>query len=146
MGDLAKELNTSFKNEWIKVGLNIIYTGHWFQQISEKELAPYDLSPQQYNVLRILRGAGTAITVNTVKERMLQKTPNTTRLMDKLSNKGLIDRCRSENDRRTVYVKITSKGLDLLNEIILDEEMTLLRSKITEEEAKTLNRLLDKLR
>ncbi|MBN4082872.1 winged helix DNA-binding protein, partial [bacterium AH-315-A23] len=86
-----------------------------------------------------------ALTVKIVKERMIQKSPNSTRLMDKLCDKRLIERSRCENDRRVVYVKITTKGLQLLDHINIhefDEHM----NAITESEAKTLNRILDKIR
>lgn len=146
MGDFSKDIQSTFANEWIKAVLNITYTANHLKQIGEKQFAPYGISPQQYNVLRILRGAKTAITVNTVKSRMVEKTPNTTRLMDKLCSKSLIERSRSETDRRTVYVKITPEGLDLLNQISIPNNQLDFSKTITEAEAKTLNDILDKLR
>ena len=100
---------------------------------------------QQYNVLRILRGANKAITVNSVKERMVQKSTNSTRLMDKLCTKKLIERMRCENDRRVVYVKITDIGLSLLEAINMEEFDTYM-NVLNLKEAKELNRLLDKVR
>ena len=145
MGNLEKDLNTAFKDEWVKALLNIKYTSGWFDQLGHKALAPYNISEQQYNILRILRGAKKAITVNTVRDRMVQKSPNITRLMDKLCEKALIDRTRCENDRRVVYVKIAEPGLKLLDDIDLSSFDTPLR-KISEAEARELNRILDKLR
>lgn len=110
-------------------------------------MAKYEISMPQFNILRILRGAKTALNVQTVKDRMIEKSPNTTRLMDKLIDKGLIDRIRCESDRRVVYVNITEFGLKLLSEI--DEELdqtSLFPSSLTDEEADTLSDLLDKLR
>jgi len=76
---------------------------------------------------------------------MIQKSPNATRLMDKLSDKGFIERTRCENDRRVVFIKITKKGLSLLEKINMNQFDDILKT-LTEEEAKTLNTLLDKLR
>ena len=108
-------------------------------------LIEFNISVQQYNILRILRGAGKEITVKTVKTRMIQKSPNSTRLMDKLCQKNLIERRRCEQDRRLVYVAISNKGLKLLKAIKIDELQSEMDS-ITEEEAKTLNKILDKIR
>jgi DNA-binding MarR family transcriptional regulator len=145
MGDLAKEINSKFANERVKALLNIKYTAGWLDQIGAEIMKPYKISEQQYNILRILKGAGKAITVNEVKERMIQKSPNTTRLMDKLFDKQLIIRTRCENDRRVVYVKITKDGTSLLDKISMAKFDDLLKA-LSEKEAKTLNTLLDKIR
>ncbi|HKJ07341.1 MAG TPA: MarR family transcriptional regulator [Flavobacteriaceae bacterium] len=145
MGDFAEEIQSTFPNEKIKAILNIKFTASYLDNLINTWLRPYNISEQQYNILRILKGAGKAITVKNVKDRMIQKSPNSTRLMDKLCDKKLISRSRCENDRRVVYVKITKKGLQLLNEIKL-EKLNELASKISEDEAQRLNKLLDKLR
>jgi MarR family 2-MHQ and catechol resistance regulon transcriptional repressor len=145
MGDLAKEINSKFPNQKVKALLNIKYTASWLDQIGNEILKPYKISEQQYNILRILRGAEKAITVNEVKDRMIQKSPNATRLMDKLYDKQLIERTRCENDRRVVYIKIKKKGDELLEKINIKEFDDVLKV-LTEQEAKTLNTLLDKIR
>ena len=145
MGNLGKDIQSTFKNEWTKALINIKYTANWLDNIGIELMKPYKISIQQYNVLRILRGAKKAITVNSVKERMIQKSPNSTRLMDKLCEKGLIERTRCENDRRVVYVEINSNGLKLLEEIKI-EEFDQHMHILSEKEAKELNRLLDKIR
>ena len=145
MGDLGKDIKSTFTNERLKALLNIKYTANWLDQIGAAILKPYQISEQQYNILRILRGAGKAITVNEVKERMIQKSPNATRLMDKLCEKKLIDRRRCENDRRVVFIQINRKGLDLLDKIDMKELDDCL-NVLTEDEAVTLNRILDKIR
>lgn len=145
MGDLGKEINSKFANQKQKALLNIKYTASWLDQIGTEIMKPHKISEQQYNILRILRGAVKAITVNEVKERMIQKSPNTTRLMDKLCDKKLIQRTRCENDRRVVYVKITKDGMSLLEKINMAKFDDVLRA-LTEQEAKTLNTLLDKIR
>ncbi|MGI9530784.1 MarR family winged helix-turn-helix transcriptional regulator [Lutimonas sp.] len=145
MGDLGKEINSKFPNQKVKALLNIKYTASWLDQIGNRLLKPYNISEQQYNILRILRGAKKEIMVAEVKERMIQKSPNSTRLMDKLCEKGLIERSRCENDRRVVFVKISKKGLSLVEKIDLSEFDSHL-NRLTENEAKTLNELLDKIR
>jgi DNA-binding MarR family transcriptional regulator len=145
MGDLGKEINSKFPNEKVKALLNLKYTAGWLDQLGTEFLKPYNISEQQYNILRILRGAVKEITVTEVKERMIQKSPNTTRLMDKLCEKKLIDRSRCESDRRVVFVKINKKGLDLLERINMSDFEVYI-NRLTEEEATLLNQLLDKLR
>jgi DNA-binding MarR family transcriptional regulator len=145
MGNIAKDINSQFSNERVKALINIKYTANWLDNIGNEILKPYKISIQQYNILRILKGSTNALTVKIVKERMIQKSPNSTRLMDKLCDKKLIERSRCENDRRVVYVKITTKGLQLLNNINIDEFDEHMNT-ITEAEAKTLNRILDKIR
>lgn len=145
MGDIGKDIQSTFPNEHVKALINIKYTANWLDTIGNEILKPAKITVQQYNILRILRGAGKAITVKSVKERMIQKSPNSTRLMDKLCDKGYIKRTRCENDRRVVYVEITKEGLKIIDQIQIekfDEHMY----KITEEEAKTLNTILDKIR
>ena len=145
MGDISKDINSKFPNEKIKALINIKYTANWLDGIGNELLKPFKISVQQYNILRILKGAKEAITVNTVKDRMIQKSPNSTRLMDKLCDKNLIERMRCENDRRVVYVKITAQGLELLDNINTTEFDNQMNS-ITEKEAKILNTILDKIR
>ena len=145
MTEFSKEINSKFPNEHVKALLNIKFTANYLDTIGAKILKPFNISEQQYNILRILRGAKEAITVNTVKERMVQKSPNSTRLMDKLCDKGLIERSRCENDRRVVYVKINEKGLALLKEIKISDFDNYLDA-ISENEARILNKLLDKIR
>jgi len=110
-------------------------------------MAKYHITMPQFNILRILRGAKEMISVNTVKDRMIEKSPNTTRLMDKLIDKQLISRERCEDDRRVVYVQIAEKGLELLKQI--DESISdsnLMPHNLTDDEANLLSDLLDKLR
>ncbi|MBU3012181.1 MarR family transcriptional regulator [Polaribacter vadi] len=145
MGDISKDINTSFKNEKLKALINIKYTSNWLNSKENEFFKPYGISPQQYNILRILRGAKDKIKVQIVKDRMIERAPNATRLMDKLCDKSLIERERCEHDRRVVYVKITKQGLVLLSSIDVDKTFTYLEN-LTDGEAKTLSNLLDKLR
>jgi len=144
MEDLETDNKSMFENERIKAFLNIKRTAGWLDHQVNEFLQPFNISEQQYNILRILKGAKEAVTVKTVKDRMIRKSPNATRLMDKLCDKNLIERTRCENDRRVVYIKISDSGLKLLEEINFDKLDYQLKY-LTEKEAKTLNQLLDKI-
>ncbi|MEP7167999.1 MAG: MarR family transcriptional regulator [Bacteroidota bacterium] len=149
MGTIGEEIQQKkFSSEYHKMTLNIVYTGNWITSINGERLKKHQLTPPQFNILRILRGQhpGPA-TVNLLIERMLDKMSNASRLVDKLKTKGLVERRTSENDRRACDVVITKKGLDVLVKIDKEqEEWEDSFSNITKAEAKELNRLLDKLR
>ena len=113
MGDLAKDINSKFENNRVKAMLNIIYTANWITSCQNEFFKDYAISPQQYNILRILQGANQALNVQTIKDRMLERSPNATRLMDKLCAKNYIQRFPSDYDRRVVNITITQDGLDL---------------------------------
>ncbi|MFY9241695.1 MAG: MarR family transcriptional regulator [Polaribacter sp.] len=145
MGDISKDIKSTFKSNKVKALINIKYTSNWLSSKENDFFKPYAISPQQYNILRILRGAKGRIKVQIVKDRMIERAPNATRLMDKLCDKTLIERERCEEDRRVVYVKITNQGLELLSTIDENKNLSFLEN-LTEEEATTLSDLLDKIR
>lgn len=141
------EIKTTFQSAQQKAVLNVRYTSNILANSQNNFMANYDLTIPQFNILRILRGAKKELNVNTVKDRMIEKSPNTTRLMDKLIDKKLIHRTRCEEDRRVVFVEITQKGLDLLG--VIDKEFTgsiFMPKSLSDEEANLLSDLLDKLR
>ncbi|MBU2929833.1 MarR family winged helix-turn-helix transcriptional regulator [Winogradskyella psychrotolerans] len=145
MGDLAKDINSKFENNRVKALLNVIYTANWITSCQNEFFKPFGISPQQYNILRILKGAGQPLKVQTIKSRMLERSPNATRLMDKLCAKNYIERLPSEDDRRIVKISITTMGIQLLKEIPKNLNHELL-AKLNEEEAEQLSDLLDKMR
>lgn len=145
MGDISKDIKSTFTNDKVKAMLNILYTANWIQSKQNMFFKPYQISPQQYNILRILRGAGKAVSVQTIKDRMLERSPNATRLMDKLCDKDFIQRVACEGDRRVVHIKITKEGLDLLSQIDTEGKQDYL-ANLTLEESKILSDLLDKIR
>lgn len=145
MGDISKDINSKFTDIRTKAYINIKYTFNWLNSLENEFFKPYGISPQQYNILRILRGAKTKVKVQVVKDRMIERAPNATRLMDKLCQKSYIERTRCEHDRRVVYVEISKKGMDLLSTIDTSSHLAFL-NKITEEEAEQLSNLLDKMR
>ncbi|WP_299002577.1 MarR family winged helix-turn-helix transcriptional regulator [uncultured Tenacibaculum sp.] len=145
MGDISKDINSKFPNDRIKAFINIKYTANWVSSKENEFFKQYSISSQQFNILRILRGAKEAIKVQTIKDRMIERAPNATRLMDKLYEKGLINRVRCEHDRRVVYISITKKGEELLEEIDKNLHLDFV-DNLTEEEATQLSNLLDKIR
>lgn len=145
--EICELLHASFKNAKQKAVINLKYTSNYISHIQNGYMSKYDLSMPQFNILRILRGAKGVLSVNEVKNRMIEKSPNSTRLMDKLIDKNLIQRIRCEKDKRIVYVSITELGLQVLKEIDEDENSLIEYSGIiTEKEAEQLSQLLDKLR
>lgn len=137
-----------FASEYQKLTVNILYTSSWLRLRTLKMLKPYGISPEQFNILRILRGQyPKAATVNLLIERMIDKTSNASRIVEKLRTKGLVDRKTSKVDRRVADVIITQKGLDLLKQIEdkQDSPENFIRN-ITAAEAATINALLDKIR
>jgi DNA-binding MarR family transcriptional regulator len=139
---------SSFKDIYNKLYINLVYTAGWLQVRQAKKFKEYGLSLPQYNILRILRGQHPMpASVNLLIERMLDKTSNASRIVDKLEIKKLATRTTSPHDRRTVDIRITEKGLQLLDQMaeLVDPKNTGV-SNLNEEEAKLLSDLLDKIR
>ena len=137
-----------FPNEFVKAEVNLLFTAGWIENISNKFFKKYDISMQQYNVLRILRGQyPDPVMLSVITDRMIDKMSNATRLVEKLRLKGLVTRELNSANRRQVDILITSKGLEMLQDIDAHfSEMEAKFSNITEEEARTLNQILDKMR
>jgi DNA-binding MarR family transcriptional regulator len=138
-----------FRSAFQRLVINLTYTSNWLGYKQLELFKEYDITSQQYNVLRILRGQqSNAIKVSDIADRMLDKNSNTSRLIDKLLVKGFAKRTSCPSDRRAVDVVITETGLDLLLRIdpILEEWENGLSSAITEEEAELVSSLLDKMR
>jgi len=145
MGDISKDINSSFANNRVKALINILYTANWITSKQNMFFRPFGISPQQYNILRILNGAKEPLKVQTIKERMIDRSPNATRLMDKLCAKKLIERLNCKSDRRIVHIEITKKGKQLLKEISNDFNDDLIKN-LSENDAGHLSDLLDKMR
>ena len=131
------------------VVLNILVTQNCIADKFNEILKPYDLSSEQYNVLRILRGQnGKAVNMCLLQERMIAKTSNTTRLVDKLLLKNLVTREVCPSNRRKMEIEITQKGLDVLHELEpkVRHQETSLAQNLTSDELQILNQLLEKYR
>jgi DNA-binding MarR family transcriptional regulator len=140
----------TFQSEAQKAYLNLIYTAGWLGQRQAAAFKPYSLTLPQFNVLRILRGQHPLpATVALLIERMLDKTSNASRIVDKLEEKKLVTRTVCPANRRAVDIRITEAGLHLLRQIDEDEEAQPTRSsldKLTLAEQRQLSVLLDKIR
>ncbi|MGE0773333.1 MAG: MarR family winged helix-turn-helix transcriptional regulator [Cyclobacteriaceae bacterium] len=137
-----------FRNYRQKVFLNIVYSGNWLHAKQQEFFKPYGITGQQFNILRILRGQHPKkISGIEIKSRMLDRNSDVSRLLDRLIAKKLVTKEPSEKDKRAADVGISDQGLELLQ--VIDKKMESLDSLInslTEEEAKVLNQLLDKMR
>jgi len=137
-----------FKDNYQKSFINLMYTAGWLGLRQASAFREYGVTGPQYNVLRILRGQHPKpATVNLLIERMLDKTSNASRIVDKLETKKLVTRTVCPNNRRAVDICITEAGLGLLHQIDNDAvlDQTGLQN-LSSEEAAELSRLLDKIR
>jgi len=137
-----------FTSEFEKMAVNMLFTSSWLYNINATRLKRYDITPEQFNVLRILRGTHPqAMMLADITSRMIDKSSNATRLVEKLRLKGLVKREICKDNRRQVDIFITDKGLNALKKIDTDSSEWLSTLKnITKAEAHELNRILDKLR
>lgn len=137
-----------FKDPYNKAVVNLLYTHSYLVTCQNGLFKPYGISPEQYNVLRILRGQnGVPTTVSSIQDRMLNKMSNASRLIEKLKLKGYVRRTECPNDRRQVDVLITDEGLKILAELQTKvEEGNWKFVNLDKEEVNQLNDLLDKLR
>jgi DNA-binding MarR family transcriptional regulator len=146
---LEEEIKTSkFQSETHKAYLNILFTASWLRAKVASRLKPYGLTTEQFNVMRIVRGQRPkSVCVKDITHRMLERNSNTTRIIDRLEQKGLLQRLASERDRRERAIELTPEGLDLLAAIDRDwEKNNPHSSSLLLDEARELNDLLDKLR
>lgn len=129
--------------------LNTIYTGNWIVDEINSVLKPYDISSQQFNVLRILKGReGEATNLSTIQERMIAKNSNATRLVDKLINKKLVKKQICLSNKRKVEIYITDKGrifLEEINNAVECKEKNITQS-LSEKQLENLSNLLTLLR
>jgi len=137
----------SFKSEYQKAIINLVFTYNWTTERLKKLLEESDLTLQQFNILRILRGSQMPLSTLQIRERMLDKMSDTSRIVDRLIIKELAKKVICKKDKRLVDVTITGKGLKLLERLDSQEDkMETIIKTLTENEAQTLNTLLDKIR
>jgi DNA-binding MarR family transcriptional regulator len=138
----------SFRTEWHKLAVNILYTHGWLVSRLSAVLKPHGLTIAQFNILRILRGQHpNPATISLLQERMLDKMSDTSRLVERLRIKGLVERSADTHDRRRVAVRITAAGLRLLNTIgDFEEVIGPVSREVGEDQAATVNAVLDAMR
>jgi DNA-binding MarR family transcriptional regulator len=139
---------SKFKSAKHKALVNVLYTAAWLQYRQGKVFRKYGLTAPQFNILRILRGQHpNPASVNLLIDRMIDKSSNASRIVEKLRSKGLVVRVECPNDRRQVEITITDQGLNLLQLMDKQEQAALSEPfGLTDDEAETLNHLLDRIR
>ncbi len=145
---LEKDISQrSFRNDHQKGVINLIYTYNWMNEKMKFFFNKEGITGQQYNILRILRGAAKPLSTLQIRDRMLDKMSDTSRIVDRLVLKGLAKKNICKNDKRLVDVSISPKGKKLLEKIDKHEnEWDAFLSNLSQAEARTLNNLLDKVR
>ena len=139
---------TRFRNAWQKAAINLLYTLGWMKDKMRPVFESEDITAQQFNILRILRGSfPQPLSTLQIRERMLEKMSDTSRIVDRLIAKGLVKKLTCKSDRRLVDVIITDKGKKLLERLDLkQDEMDKVLGNLSENEAEQLSELLDKIR
>lgn len=146
---LEKETRTSrFESVYQMAMVNVFFTYGWCNDQLKQVMSPYDITTQQFNILRILRGQHpNPSTINLLKSRMLDKMCDASRIVDRLVQKDYVRKAVNPNDKRAVDILITKKGLDLLKKIDVEVDLSgMVSTNLTEKEARQLNDLLDKMR
>ena len=145
---LEKDISqASFRNDYQKAIINLIYTYNWMNEKMKKVFDKEDITAQQYNILRILRGAGKPISTLQIRERMLDKMSDTSRIVDRLVLKGFAKKNICKDDKRLVDVSISASGKKLLEKMDqYENERDAIFGNLSDAEAKALNKLLDKIR
>jgi DNA-binding MarR family transcriptional regulator len=136
-----------FRNEYHKMMVNLLYTNNWLEEKTRDFLKSQNISLQQYNILRILRGSAVPLSTMQIRERMLDRMSDTSRIIDRMVIKGIVEKKQNGNDKRLVDITITAKGLQVLKD--LDEQNNKLEGivkSLSQDEAKMLNDLLEKVR
>ena len=148
MASIDVEIKTNFTDDRHRFIANMMFTANMIQNKFTVFLKPYGISSPQFNILRILRGNGDWVSMNDIKGLMIEKSPNATRLADKLLDKGFIERRRLEEDKRVVLLKVTEAGLELLSAIDKADGDVIkpLFNNITKEEARLVSDIIDKFR
>jgi DNA-binding MarR family transcriptional regulator len=145
---IDKEINQKhFSNEYQKSTINLIYTYNWINEKMKQILDRFEITSQQFNILRILRGAREPLSTLQIRQRMLDKMSDTSRIVDRMVIKELVKKVIRLTDKRLVDVSLAEKGENLLLQMdTFQDEMDSILKNLSEDEARTLNALLDKIR
>ena len=148
MARIDDEIKSKIVGDKHRFVTNLVYTANWLQNCFNEELKPFGISPQQFNILRILNSMDDWTPMSNIKDGLLEKAPNATRLADKLLGKELIERKGSETDRRVVFVRISKKGKELFERITSTDSVIqkAMSKNLTAKDAKLVSDILDKFR
>ena len=137
----------NFRNEFQKMGINLLFTANWLNEQIGKMLSEEGVTQQQYNILRILRGSATPLSTLKIRERMLDKMSDTSRIVDRLIAKELVVKNTCEKDKRLVDITLSPKGISLVDQLDqYNDRIDALLKGINESEAQLMNQILDKIR
>jgi DNA-binding MarR family transcriptional regulator len=147
---IGKDLHRigKFRNEHHMLAVNIHFTGLWLQEKMTVMLKAYNLTNQQYNIIRILDRQAGALTTLQIRQRMMDKMSDTSRIVDRLITKGLLSKTINRSDKRLVDIALTNKAKRLVKKLEneFDVKVDDICKLLTVQEAKILNKLLDKMR
>jgi DNA-binding MarR family transcriptional regulator len=145
---IEKDIQQScFRNEFQKMGINLIYTANWLNEKMAHILENEEITQQQYNILRILRGSECPLSTLKIRERMLDKMSDTSRIVDRLIAKGLVEKNACLKDKRLVDITISKTGMVLVDKLDqFNDQIDAVLKGVDEKEAQTINQLLDKIR
>ncbi len=143
----AIKQNRPFKTPYHKAAVNLIFTSNWLNDQHRSFFKHYDLTRKQFNVLRIVKGAGEPISTAAIRERLLDKMSDASRVVDRLEKKDLVSKQTCPSDKRLVDIALTKKGGALLEKIAKkDNQLGAVLKNLSEKEATQLSNLLDKMR
>lgn len=145
---IDQDIQTKFRNDYQRASVNLIYTFGWITEKTKEIFASADITPQQFNILRILRGSHPQpLSTLQIRERMLDKMSDTSRIVDRLVAKGFVKKGVCKTDRRLVDVMIADKGKKILEKLdSRQDELDMIIGNLSKKEAATLSELLDKIR
>ena len=145
---IEKDIQQSyFRNEFQKMGINIIYTANWLNEKIAQILSNEDITQQQYNILRILRGSESPLSTLQIRERMLDKMSDTSRIVDRLLAKGLVEKNACLKDKRLVDITLSKNGYELIEKLDqCNDQIDAVLKGVTEKDAQIINQTLDKIR
>jgi len=136
-----------FKDEYTKLGVNLMYTSNWFVGNLKDHFKKFGITIKQFNILRILKGADKPVSTNFIRERLLDRMSDVSRIVDRMEDKDLVQKTSCSKDKRLIDVSLTAQGLQLLLKVNKSmDRINNLMTNLKPSETKQLNKLLDKLR
>jgi DNA-binding MarR family transcriptional regulator len=145
---IDKEISASyFRNEYHKMMVNVVLTSNWILENMKQLIESENITHQQYNILRILRASETPLSTLQIREQMIDKMSDTSRIVERLLKKELVHKQTASHDKRLVDITISPKGLEVLERLDKqNQHIDDIASALSSEEVGTLNALLDKMR
>jgi len=145
--ELELQQGKPFKSQFQKANVNLMFTYNWLSHKMKNHFAQYGITAKQYNIMRILNGSSPPVSTSYIRERLIERVSDVSRIVDRMETKELITKSASDKDKRLVDIELSSKGKDLLEEITANMyKVDDFFKNLSKKEIETLNELLDKLR